>query len=129
MSAQRKSRFSSPEAALRFYFRASELIAGDTPPGIFSRRKTFLPLRGPNAFGDFLVLDSAFQVLSEVEVCVMEELFRPGSFGTPRRQMSDVFESVRRRFPNHHWTPRAISRMKQEALERVEEHLKRERLL
>jgi hypothetical protein len=129
MGGQRKPRFRSPEEALRFYFRAAELIASHAKPGAFSRHNGFPATPAPNALFDFLMVDSSFHDLSDVEVCVMEGLFRPTFFGVSERPLSKVCEDVKLRFPRRRWTPRRIARMKHDALTRVKEHLAREHLL
>ncbi len=131
MPEDTKSRFRSPEAALRFYFRASELISANPKPGIFSRRAAPRAYQPPNrdVMGDFLTLDSCFQEMNEAQVWLLQELYGPTCFGTPQRRAAELYEAARRRFPKWRWTPQLVRRFKQRALELVEEHLKRQRLI
>lgn len=130
MAEETKVRFRSPEAALRFYFRASELLCDNSKPGVFSRQPPVAQSSpGPNVIGDFLAVDSCFNDMNEVEIWLLKELYGPNCFGAPQRKVTDLSEEARRRFPQDQWTPRRVSRFKQRALGVVEQKLKRSHLM
>lgn len=130
MAEETRARFRSPEAALRFYFRASELLCDDPTPGLFSRRQSVSGgPPGPNVIGDFLAVDSCFEDLNEVEIWLLKELYGPDCFGAPQRKVADLFKEARRRFPKDQWTPRMVSRFKQRALGVIEQKLRRSHLI
>jgi hypothetical protein len=131
MTAEDSSpRFRSPEAALRFYFRASELLGDKTKPGLFSHKSsTRTAPRHPNAIVDFLTLDSCFSELNEVEIWLLRELYGPTCFGWTQRKLAELYKEARERFPNLQWTPQMVSRFKQRALTLIEERLKRSNLI
>jgi hypothetical protein len=123
------ARFKSREAALRFYFRASELLTPNAKPGIFSTRRPRKVHQGPDLIADFRGLDSCFHGMNEVQLWLLHELYGPGGFSMRARPLAEVFEAVQRKFPKHEWTPRRIAQFKQEALKIFEARLKRERLM
>jgi hypothetical protein len=129
MAGPAEPRFKSREAALRFYFRASELLTPNAKPGMFSRRSSPKPREAPNIVDDLRALDSCFSGLSEVQLWLLHELYRPGGFSTRARPVAEIFEAAQRVFPGHEWTPQKISSFKQRALRIFEAHLKRERLV
>jgi hypothetical protein len=121
-------RFKSREAALRFYFRASELLAPNAKPGIFSSRRP--PIHhGPNLVDDLIALDACFYGLNDVQLWLMHELYGPGGFGVKPRPLAGIFAAARIKFPKHEWTQQRIAQFKREALNIFEAHLMRERLM
>jgi hypothetical protein len=122
-------RFKSREAALRFYFRASELLTPDANPGIFSPRHLPKVHDGPNITHDLIALDSCFHGMNEVQLWLLHELYRPGAFSTKPRPLTAVFAAARSKFPRCDWTPQRIAQFKREALNIFEAHLQRERLM
>jgi len=122
-------RFKSRQAALRFYFRASELLTPNARPGIFSTRRPPKVHQGPNIVADLVALDSCFHGLNEVQLWLLHELYGPGGFSAKLPPFSAVCDALQRKFPKHEWTPQKISQFKQEALKIFEAHLKRERLM
>src|ERR1700692_4855881 len=80
MAASTAPRFKSREAALRFYFRASELLTPNGKPGIFSTRRPRHIHRGPNLIDDLLALDSCFHGLNDVQLWLLHELYGSGGF-------------------------------------------------
>jgi hypothetical protein len=129
MAAPATARFQSPEDALRFYFRTSELISVRPKPGIFSRNTPQQQIYQLNAFGDFLRVDSAFRGMPKLEVSLLQELYAPTFFDTREISMPELCQLMRRKFPKHRFTPRMLSKVKQHALEHVENYLRRDALL
>ena len=123
------ARFKSREAALRFYFRASELLTPNAKPGIFSTRRPPKVHQGPNIIDDLLALDSCFHGMNDVQLWLLHELYGPGGFSLKLRPVAEVFEALQRKFPKHEWTPHRIAQFKREALKIFEAHLRRERLM
>jgi len=124
-----KARFRSPRAALRFYFRASELLSDSRAPGFYSRTNRDRRDENRGAIGDFLSVDTCFAGLGEIETWLLRELYGPDCFGEPARPVSRICENARRKFPRLQWTPGLVNRLKQRTLERVSEKLRRERLI
>ena len=121
-------RFKSREAALRFYFRARELLAPNAKPGIFFTRRP--PLQhGPNLVDDVITLDACFYGLNDVQLWLMQELYGPGGFGARPRTLAGIFAAARIKFPEYAWTPQKMAQFKREALKIFEAHLMRERLM
>jgi len=129
MAGSNQPRFKSRVAALRFYFRASELLTPNAKPGIFSTKRLPRIHNGPNIIQDFLTLDSCFYGLNDVQLWLLHQLYGPAGFSMKLRPVAEVFEEVQRKFPQHEWTPQRIAQFKQEALKIFEAHLKRERLM
>jgi hypothetical protein len=129
MARPTRPRFPTPEAALRFYFRASELLAGRARPGSSCGQRHPDNCKQPNALCDFLALDSCFVGMDELQIWLLKELYGPDCFGVPRRTVSGVSQAAQRKFPNQHLTRSTVARSRNDALERVEEQLKKEHLM
>jgi len=129
MAATSAPRFKSREAALRLYFRASELLTPNAKPGIFSSRRPPNINHGPNIIHDFFTLDSCFYGLNDVQLWLLRELYGPTGFGVKPRPAAEMFEAAKRKFPKRDWTPQRFAQFKHEALKIFEAHLKRERLI
>jgi hypothetical protein len=128
MAASSAPRFKSREAALRLYFRASELLTPNAKPGIFARRPPKIP-KGPNLIHDFFLLDSCFYGLNDVQLWLLRELYGPTGFNAKPRPSSEMFEAARRKFPGRVLTPQRFAQFKYEALRIFEARLQRERLI
>jgi hypothetical protein len=122
-------RFKSREAALRFYFRACELLTPDAKPGVFSTRRPPKGHSGPSMIQDLFALDSCFHGMSDVQLWLLHELYGPGAFRIRPRPLAEVFEAARGKFPNQAWSSHRIAQCKREALRIFEAHLMRERLM
>jgi len=122
-------RFKSREAALRFYFRACELLTPNATTGIFSTRRPPRVHQGPHIVHDLVALDSCFHGLNDVHLWMLHELYGPGGFDVRPRRLPEIFEAARCQFPGHEWTPQKIVQFKREALKIFEAHLVRERLM
>lgn len=129
MAGVNAPRFKSREAALRFYFRASELFAPNPQPGIFSPRNLPRVTDGPNIIHDLATLDACFHGMNDVQLWLLHELYQPGAFCTRPRPLSAVFEAARSKFPDYDWTHQRIVQFKREALKIFEARLQRERLM
>lgn len=129
MAGVTAARFKSREAALRFYFRAGELLTPNAKPGIFSTRRPPRVHPGPGIVHDLIALDSCFHGMNDVQLWLLHELYGPGAFSTRPPPLGRIFEAARCKFPKHQWTPRRIAQFKREALKIFEAHLLRERLM
>src|SRR5580700_7828010 len=129
MAGATEPRFRSREAALRFYFRAGELLAPNAKPGVFSKGRVRNLGRGPNVILDFGSLDTCFRGMNDRQLWLLRELYGPSGFGTRQRPLVEVFEKLRRKFPKDEWTPQKAAHFKADALRIFEERLKRQRLL
>ena len=122
-------RFNSREAALRFYFRAAELMMPNAKAGIFSTRRPPTVPHGPNLASDLFALDSCFHGMNDVQLWLLHELYGPRGFNLRPRPLAEVLEALRSKFPKHQWTPKQIAQFRSEALQIFEAHLIRERLM
>lgn len=129
MSEEIRPRFRSPQAALRFYFRASELITDNARPGIISKTRPFNPTDPPNIICDFIRLDSCFQDMDDEEVWLLQELYGPTFFGVPPRTVTRACEAARHKFPAKRWSRNLVSRFRQRALKVIEGRLRRVRMI
>ena len=128
MAGATEPRFRSREAALRFYFRASELLAPNAKPGVFSKRRPSSIGKQSNVVLDFLSLDSCFRGMNEQQLWLLREMYGPGGFGAKRRPVAEIFDDGRRKFPNDDWTRQKMARIVSETLRTFEENMKRQRL-
>lgn len=129
MSGGLRPRFRSPEAALRFYFRANDLITDNARPGAISKTAPFNPADRHNLMFDFIRLDSCFQGMDDEEVWLLQELYGPTFFGVPARTVSRACEAARHRFPDRRWSRTTVSRFRQRALKVIGQRLRRERMI
>jgi len=129
MAAITTPRFKSREAALRFYFRASELLTPNAKPGVYSARRQPRVHHGTNIVDDLLTLDSCFHGMNDLQLWLLHELYGPSGFYTKLPPVAEVFEAMRREFPKYQLTPHRMAQFKHEALKIFEAHLKRERLM
>ncbi len=129
MAGATAPRFNSREAALRFYFRAVELMMPNAKPGIFSTRRLSRGCHRPNLISDLFALDSCFHGMHDVQLWLLHELYGPGCFNPRPRPQSEVLEALRSKFPEHQWTPKQIAQFRSEALQIFEAHLLREHLM
>jgi hypothetical protein len=128
MAGATEPRFRSREAALRFYFRASELLAPNAKPGVFSKRRPSTIGKRSNVVLDFLSLDSCFRGMTEQQLWLLRELYGPSGFDVKPRPLAEVLEEFQRKFPKDDWTPQKVARFTNDTLRMFEEHLKRQRL-
>jgi hypothetical protein len=129
MAASSAPRFKSREAALRLYFRASELLTPNAKPGVFSARRPPGNHSGPNLIHDFFTLDSCFNGLNDVQLWLLRELYGPTGFDVKPRPLAEMFEVAHRKFPGRVTTLQRLAQFKHEALKIFEAHLQRERLI
>lgn len=120
-----RPRFRSPQEALRFYFRASDLITDNARPGIISKVRPVSPEAPPNILRDFIRLDSCFQDMGDEEVWLLQELFGPTFFGIPPRTVTRACAAARQKFPDKHWSRVTVSRFRERALKVIGERLRR----
>ncbi len=123
MSAARP-RFRSPQEALRFYFRASDLITDNARPGVISKAMPPNPEDPPNLMRDFISLDWCFQDMNDEEVWLLQELYGPTFFGIPARTATRACAAARQKFPAKRWSPTSISRFRQRALKLLERRMR-----
>lgn len=129
MSTETGPRFRSPEAALRFYFRATELITVNARPGIFSKAVPFKPMDPPNIMCDFIRLDSCFQGMDDEEVWLLQELYGPTCFGIPPRTVTRACAAARQKFPNKRWSRVVVARFRERALKMIGARLRKEHMI
>jgi len=129
MAGATEPRFRSREAALRFYFRASELLAPNAKPGVFSKGRPSRIGKGPNVILDFLSLDSCFRGMNDEQLWLLRTFYALGGFGAKQPHVAEVLEAAQRKFPKSRWTLQKVARFKHVAVLIFEERLKRQRLI
>ncbi|HYB90443.1 MAG TPA: hypothetical protein VEC38_05295 [Candidatus Binataceae bacterium] len=117
-------RFQSVAAALRFHFRARELLAD-----LDRRMLRSHGLRNAGcsatsgAIADFLRVGSCMRGLDEFQLWLMAELYGPTCFAARQRSLSRACAEARRRYPGRCFTLRSIARVKQSSLSLVRRRL------
>lgn len=129
MAATTAPRFKSREAALRLYFRASELLTPNAKPGIFSSERPRRTHNGPNIIEDFVTLDSCFYGLNDLQLWLLRAMYGPSGFRVRPRPIAEMFEAAKLKFPQRELTPHRFAQLRDEALKIFEAHLQRERLI
>jgi hypothetical protein len=129
MAGATEPRFQSREAALRFYFRASELLAPNAKPGASAKGRPTKVGKRSNVVLDFLSLDSCFRGMSEEQLWLLRAFYGPGGFGMKQRPVAEVFEAARRKFRKSGLTAGMVARLKNDALQTFEKQLGRRRLI
>jgi hypothetical protein len=119
-----KPRFNSPEAALRFFFRARELLDGSVRRA-FQIRDELPPgaSRGSGVFGDFAAVESCFDKLDDFQIWLMAELYGPTCFAARQRTVGRAWRAAQSQFPGRHITLRDMSRIRRGTLDLLRQRL------
>jgi len=115
-------RFKSAEAALRFYFRAEEILCakgslklhpeGQIPDSGVDRREDLLL--------DFVSVGSCFKNLNPLQLWLLKELYRPRRLYERQRLVGQVCDLGQRRFPRLRWTLQGVGRLKHQMLDELD---------
>jgi hypothetical protein len=130
MGQETKARFNSAAAALRFYFRARELLEG---PGGLRRRARHQPYCAHEAesslIGDYLSLSACIDELDDFQLWLLSELYGPTCFAPRERTVARACEEARRAFPDRRLTRQALGRLRHQALAQVRRRLEDMRMI
>ena len=129
MTEDTTPRFSSREVALRFYFRANDLLTNNGKPGTAALKLSCVLRRQPNLVSDFMIMDRCFRGMSDFQLWLLAECFGPAFFRIRRPRISELMEAARAKFPGHELTSREISRTRRDALDLFEQRLARAHLM
>ena len=122
-------RFPSREIALRFYFRANDLLTDSAKPGTAALKGLCRSRGQPNLASDFLILDRCFRGMTDFQLWLLAECFGPACFKIRRPSISELLKGARIKFPAKEWTARGISRIKRDTLDLFESRLNRAQLM
>jgi hypothetical protein len=130
MGQPARPRFATAQEALRFYFRAQELIAESRPPGRASGTKgRSREEAAPDVIRDFLGIAVCMRRLGGFEVWLLAELYGPTCFYVRERTLTRVFQAARRRFPGQSTSARALARKHRATIDKLTEEFRRNGLI
>jgi hypothetical protein len=118
MNKVAKPRFSSAEAALRFFFRARELL-GATANGAFQiprKSPAWLPA-SQGIFKDYIAVASSLCHLDEFQIWLMCELYGPTCFSARQRTLTSALRTAHGRFPCRQITRCEIGRVRRSTIQ------------
>lgn len=117
MNKVARPRFGSAEAALRFYFRARDILGGPDESALK------VPVRIPHGIAypdqtiwDFAAVGSSLVKLGEFENWLICELFGPTCFRPRDRTIDRALYAARIRFPGRRISRRKIERVRRDVL-------------
>jgi hypothetical protein len=129
MAARGRPRFSSPAAALRFYFRVHEFFRDHQTPGFTSRLANGSPPSGRCVIEDYLAVDGCVRGLDEFQSWLLAELYGPTGFAARQRTVARACVAARLRFPERRVTAWMLGHIKRFALDAVADRLQRDGLI
>ncbi len=133
MGQPTRIRFATAQEALRFYFRAQELLAktgqqpdrdreaaarnpGHTPPPV-------------DVVADFVRIAVCVRRLDGFERWLLGELYGPTCFYARERTLSRAVRAAQRRFPGRNASARELARRHRAAMEKLAEEFRRDGLI
>ena len=118
-------RFKSAVAALRFYFRAEEVLSAKASLQLFpeGRIRETGENRRQDLIFDYLTVAACLKDLNELQRWLLRELYRPGRFGEPPPTVTSACEAGRRLFPRVRWTIQGVGRLRSHTLGILESRL------
>ncbi len=118
-------RFKSAVAALRFYFRAEEVLSAKASLQLFPEGRIRATGENPreDLIFDYLTVASCLKDLNELQRWLLRELYRPGRFGEPPPTVTSACEDGRRLFPRVRWTIQGVGRLRSHTLGTLESRL------
>ena len=121
-----KPRFGSSAQALRFYFRARELLdPADNLQRVEKRRES----RSATMIDDFLHLRECIDGLDAFDHWLLAELYGPTCFAAGQRNLLRAYEVARQRYPALHLTPAMIRKHHHQTMDLVDRRLARRKLI
>jgi hypothetical protein len=115
-------RFNSVESALRFYFRADEILTSKASLRIDPERPIYSSGENPreDLLLDFLSITSCLKELNSLQQWLLRELYQPRKFAERQRIVTRVCAQGRLRFPRVRWTLQGVGRLRHQTLDQVE---------
>lgn len=118
-------RFKSAPAALRFYFRAQEVLSAKASSRLHLEGR--IPATGHSArqdlMLDYLSVAACMKELNELQLWLLRELYRPHKFGEPAGSVSRACDSGRQLFPRVRWTLQGVGRLHRHTIRILERRL------
>ena len=118
-------RFKSVESALRFYYRAQEVLS--SKPSLSLHREGQIPETGisrrDNLMFDFLTITACLKPLNQLQLWILKELYRPRKVTERTRIVIRTCQMGQRIFPRVRWTPQGVGRLKNQTLDQLESEL------
>ncbi len=115
-------RFRSVAAALRFYFRAEEILCVRASPNLHPEGR--IPGTGrsrrEDLMFDFLSIGACLKGFSELQLWLLRELYRPAGVKETSPSVTSVCKAGSSRFPRLRWTIQGVGRLKRHTLEAIE---------
>jgi hypothetical protein len=125
MRQESRPSFRSAESALRFYFRAKEVLSAKA--SLVLRPEGSIPTSGESRrddlMADYLTIGTSLKEFNELQLWLLRELYGPRNFDDPPRTVTRACEAGRRRFPRVKWTPQGVGRLKHHTLRMLERTL------
>lgn len=125
MIEQTSPRFKSAVAALRFYFRAEEVLSAKASLQLFPEGRIRTTGENPrqDLIFDYLTVAACLKDLNELQRWLLRELYRPGRFGEPPPTVTSACEAGRRLFPRVRWTIQGVGRLRSHTVGMLESRL------
>ena len=131
MVEDRSPRFRSASAALRFYFRAGEVLSAKASNRLFLEGR--IPATGHSARDDlmldYLTVASCLKDLNELQRWLLRELYRPNRFGDPAPSVSRACDLGREIFPRVRWTIQGVGRLHRHTIRMLENRFAAKQLI
>jgi len=131
MVEDRSPRFRSAGAALRFYFRAKEVLSVKASNRLYLEGR--IPATGDsprqNLMFDYLTVAACLKDLNELQRWLLRELYRPIRFGEPASSVTQACETGRQLFPRVRWTIQGVGRLHRHTVRTLEDRLADKRLI
>ncbi len=120
MGQRSKARFATVQEALRFYFRAQELLAanclGEERPG--ERARGSQPA-APDVIRDYFEIGRAVGGLDRFEAWLLAELYGPTCFYARDRSLRRAYAAARRNFADGCSSRRDLARIHRTLIQRL----------
>jgi len=125
MVEDRSPRFRSAGAALRFYFRAKEVLSVKASNRLYLEGR--IPATGDSPrqdlMLDYLTVAACLKDLNELQRWLLRELYRPSRFGEPASSVTQACEAGRQLFPRVRWTIQGVGRLHRHTVRMLEDRL------
>jgi len=125
MVEDRSRRFRSAGAALRFYFRAEEVLSAKSSNRLYLEGR--IPGTGDSPrqdlMLDYLTVSACLKDLNQLQRWLLRELYRPTRFGEPTSSVTRACEAGRQLFPRVRWTIQGVGRLHRHTLRLLEGRL------
>ena len=125
MVEDRSPRYKSAGAALRFYFRAEEVLSSKASNRLYLEGR--IPATGhsprQDLMLDYMTIAACLKDLNELQRWLLRELYRPTRFGKPIPSVTRACEAGRQIFPRVRWTIQGVGRLHRHTLRIIENRL------